>query len=267
MQATQEKPQTQTGLFDNFGRCIPDPRLKKQVFANSRRYFRLKQPQINYHLMYERLVTHLNVGVSVSEEAFKSRVEAILARLRSEAATATICQGVYVPFMLPKQGLADIGTQMEAQYLPAVKASFEQAYPDKTFSNHHKDGLTGKLSIALGSRHEQLLNAQNKDVVVGVYFPTLMEYSVPGAIERVAQLPEHFLLAGGFDTAAAMVAAPDLLLRTDGYPPVLWMAALDSEKAGVNYMFEAYGYHLTFNRKPHFDQAAESWTSGLVVLG
>jgi hypothetical protein len=35
----------------------------------------------------------------------------------------------------------------------------------------------------------------------------------------------------------------------------------------VGYHFEAYGHNLTFNRRPHFGQAAEYWASGLVVLG
>lgn len=267
MQSTLEQPAENEALFDLHGRCIPGDRLQKPAFTNSRRYFRFQQPVVDFSVIYRRLVKHLALDADVTEAEFKSKVERILDSLQSDPATTALSQGVYVPFMLPKQGLADVGEQLESVYLPAVKASFEQTYPDKTFTNHHKDGLTGKLSIAVGSRHERLLDAQAEDVVVGVYFPSLMEYSVPAAIEKVSQLPERFLLAGGFDTAAAMIAAPDLLLRTDGYPPVLWMAALDSEKAGVNYMFEAYGYHLTFNRKPHFDQAAESWTSGLVVLG
>lgn len=267
MQATIEAIDTQVGLFDAYGRCIPDPKQQKPAFANSRRYFRLQQPVLDFHLIYERLVTYLNIGTSVSEHAFQSRIESLLESLRADPATANIARGVYVPFMVPQQPLADIGSQLESVYLPAVKASFEHAFPEKSFTNHHKDGLAGKLSIAVDSRHERFLNAQQHDVQVGIYFPCLMEYSVPAAIERAASLPSQFLLAGGYDTAAALVAAPELLLRTDGYPPVLWLAALDAEKNGVNYLFEAYGYHLTFNRKPHFDQAAESWTSGLVVLG
>jgi len=64
-----------------------------------------------------------------------------------------------------------------------------------------------------------------------------------------------------------MIATPDLLLRTDGYPPLLWLGALQGEKEQVGYHFEAYGYNLTFNRKPHFNQVAEYWCAGLVVLG
>ncbi len=267
MQTVADNLSSDSELFDSFGRCLPGEHLRKHVFQSSRRYFKLQQPNIDFGLIYQRLRTHLHIETTLTAADFEARVKAILNGLQNDPATAAIANGVYVPFMLPKQDLADIGSKMDSVYLPAVKASFENTCTGKTFTNYLKDGLTGKLSIAVDSRHECLLDAQQSEVQVGVYFPALMEYSVPAAIEKVSHLPGKFMLAGGYDTAAALVGSPELLLRTDGYPPVLWLAALDTEKTGVNYMFEAYGYHLTFNRKPHFDQAAESWTSGLVVLG
>lgn len=254
------------GVFDAHGRCQPAS-IKADAHKKTRRYFDFEKRPVDLKQIYARLTTHLAIGNSVSLEEFTSRVNKILQDLRDDQLTKNVVNGVYVPFMLPIETPTDIGTLIEQKYLPAVQASFAEAFPDKSFINHHKDGLTGKLAIALGSRHEKLLSKQKNQVIVGVYFPSLMEFSVPAAIEQMAHLPEKFLLAGGVDTAAAMVAAPDLLLRKDGYPPVLWMAGLDTEKLGVGYLFEAYGYHLTFNRKPHFDKAAESWASGLVVLG
>lgn len=255
-----------TALFDTHGRLIPR-NLNNGVFAKSRRYFSITQPEVDYGKIHARLTKHLNIGDSVSKEEFEIRAEKILTKLRADKNVSQILNGVRVPFMLPVEASADIGTLLENKYLPAVQSAFTEVFPDKNFSNHHKGGLAGKLAIALGSRHEKLLKVQQTQVLVGYYFPCVTEYSVPAAIETIAQLPDQFLLAGGVDTAAAMVAAPDLLLRKDGYPPVLWMAALDAEKTGAGYHFEAYGYHLTFNRRVHLDQPAESWASGLVVLG
>lgn len=257
---------TENTLFDAHGRLVPR-NLKNGVIAKSRRYFSITQPERDYGKIYARLNKHLNIGNAISQAEFTQRAEKILEKLRGDANTSNILNGVAVPFILPVEAAADIGTLLDNKYLPAVQSAFSEMFPDKNFTNHNKGGLTGKLAIALGSRHEKLLKAQQSQVLVGYYFPCVMEYSVPAAIEQMAQLPEQFLLAGGVDTAAAMVAAPDLLLRKDGYPPVLWMAALDAEKTGAGYHFEAYGYHLTFNRRVHLDQAAESWTSGLVVLG
>lgn len=257
---------TDNSWFDEHGRLIPR-NLQSPVFEKSRRYFSLTQPQIDYAKMHARLTQYLNIDASVSVDEFRFRAEKILEKLRADPLTRLILNGVHVPFMLPIEAASDIGSLLDNKYIPAVGAAFSEVFPDKGFTNHHKGGLTGKLAIALGSRHERLLQAQQSAVLVGVYFPCVLEYSVPAALEQMAQLPEQFLLAGGVDTASAMIAAPDLLLRKEGYPPVLWMAALDAEKTGAGYHFEAYGYHLTFNRRVHFDQPAESWACGLVLLG
>ncbi len=252
--------------FDAFGRCIPHE-IKAEHHVKTRRYFAFEQPEINYAQIYARLVKHLHIENAPSLDTFKSRAEAILEQLRADPAYKNILNGVHVPFMLPKHTIAEMGHSVEHTFVSAVKSAFEETNSSKTFTNHYKDDLIGKLSIAEGSRHAQLVNTMQEDVIVGYYFPCLMEYSIPATIEQVAKLPAQFLLAGGCDTSAALVACPNLLLRTDGYPPVLWFAGLNAEKSGVGYHFEAYGYNLTFNRKPHFDRVAESWASGLVVLG
>ena len=172
-----------------------------------------------------------------------------------------------MPFILPKAARADIGEALDEDYLPAVLGAFKAEFPKYDFVNHHKGGLAGKLSVAPGSRHERLLEATRQSEVVGVYLPCLLEYSIPAALEQMATLPEHFLLAGGLDTSAAFVSLPGLLLRKDGYPPLLWFSGLAAEKDGVGYHYEAYGYNLTFNRRAHLGKVAEYWASALVVLG
>jgi hypothetical protein len=255
-----------TEYFDSNGRCIPNG-IASEYHKQTRRYFILEQPKIDYAATYARLVKHLAIQQSITANDFAERAENILEKLRHDPACSNILNGVHVPFMLPKQTSKDIGTLLDSHYINAVKSAFEDTFPNNSFTNHYKDSLNGKLSINKNSRHERLLSEQAEQVIVGYYFPCLMEYSVPAAIEQSSHLPEQFILAGGYDTSAALVGSPDLLLRKEGYPPVLWMAALDTEKTGVGYHFEAYGYNLTFNRKPHFDRVAESWTSGLVVLG
>lgn len=255
-----------TAYFDANGRCIPND-IAAEHHVETRRYFTFDQPAIDYDAIHARLVKHLAIKQPITAEDFAKRAEGVLDKLRDNPAYSNILNGIHVPFMLPVQESQDIGTQLDQRYINAVKASFEETFANNTFTNHYKDSLTGKLSIAIDSRHEHLITAQSEKIIVGYYFPCLMEYSVPAAIEQTATLPEQFLLAGGYDTSAALVGSPDLLLKKDGYPPVLWMTALDTEKSGVGYHYEAYGYNLTFNRKPHFDRVAESWTSGLVVLG
>lgn len=255
------------GLFDAHGRRIPPAALKAAAHGQSRRYFDFARPKVDYRLIHERLARFLLAGDIIPPADFELRAEAILRRLRDDPLTRGITAGTGVPLMLPRASYPDYGDALEHIYLAGVRASFGHACPDYQFVNHHKSGLAGKLGIAPGSRHERLLQAMRQAPQVGYFFPCLTEYSVPAALEQMPFLPEQFMLAGGFDTSAALIGTPDLLLRRDGYPPLLWLSALSGETEGVGYHFEAYGYNLTFNRRPHLNHAAEYWASGLVVLG
>lgn len=252
--------------FDEYGRCIPVS-LKAQVHNESRRYFSVVQPKVDYSEIYQRFDKYLAIGGQISLGDFKQRAEAIMAFLGNLSGYENITQGVGVPFILPKSEKMDIGQAFEGTYLRGVQQSFDAMFPAHSFTSHCQSSLDGILNITPGSRHESVINAIQKDVVVGYYFPCLLEYSKPAAIEQLATLSDNFLLAGGFDTAAAIIGSPDLLLRKDGYPPLLWLSGLEGGGEKIGYHFEAYGYDLTFNRRVHFDQAAEYWASGLVVLG
>jgi hypothetical protein len=252
--------------FDINGRCIPSG-IKAEYNQETRRYFICEQPIIEYEKIHTRLVKHLKIDNPITVSEFTNRAEDIIKKLNHDPQCKNILNGVCVPFMLPKDTALDLGDHLESKYLNAVKESFEESYPNRTFVNHHKGSLSEKFSIAKGSRHDQLVNEMSQQQVVGYYFPCLTECSVPAAIELIKKLPSKFILAGGYDTAAALIGTPDLLLRSNGYPPLLWLAGLKAESDGVGYHFEAYGYNLTFNRRVHFDKVAESWTCGIVVIG
>ncbi len=254
-------------LFDNYGRRIPPVGLDAAVHQKSRRYFLCVQPMVDYAAIHSRLEKHLGALGTLSAVGFEDRAESILKDLRGDECLENITKGVGVPFILPQTSCGDIGQELEQTYLKAVGQSFHDMFPKREFQNHHKGRLTGTFGIAPGSRHERLVDAVRRAVVVGWYFPCLTGYSIDAAIEQLASLPEKFLLAGGLDTCAAFIGSPDLILRADGYPPLLWLAALSGEKKGIGYHFESYGYNLTFNRRPYLDLVAEYWASGLVVLG
>jgi len=254
------------GFFDANGRCIPHG-IRADVHAKTRRYFSIIQPEINYSHIYNRFKKHLKLGEGLSLESFETRSENILTQLSTRSACKNILNGVHVPFILGQSTIADIGETFQSIWLPAVADSFQTFFSDRTFTNHYNHTLTGKMSVTPGSRYKQLLDAMQTGNVVGYYFPCLTEYSLPAAAEYVQTLPDNFILAGGFDIAAALVGSPDLLLREDGYPPLLWLAGVDGSNQDVAFQFESYGYNLTFNSRRHAGKAAESWASGLVVLG
>lgn len=255
-------------LFDAFGRCTA-PGPVSPVHRETRRRFVFQQPAIDYPAIHARTVAHLCNGhapaTSVSE--FETRAKAIHSRLLATPHLANITRGAGIPFLLPSVQIDDYGTALEEKYILAVGAAFKASLPEYDFKSHNPVHLGGLLRIAPESRHAHLVDAARRGDVVGWLYPSLLEYSLPAAREVMATLPENFLLAGGIDTCAALVGSPDLLLRLDGYPPLLWLAALDGEKREIGYHFEAYGYNLTFNRRAHLGQVAEYWASALVVLG
>lgn len=252
-------------LFDEFGRCLPTG-LNAPAHQKTRRYFLIDKPDIDYAASYQRLNHAFAISDLLSQEEFETKVASILAEISNDELMKPILNGVMVPFILPKAAYDDIGQAMETTFLPAVQSAFNSVFPEYDFKNHSSKPLDNQLSVASGSRHQQVLDQMANEVVVGVYFPCLLEYSVPAAIERMAELPEPFSLSGGFDTSAAFVSMPDLLLRKEGYPPLLWLSGLASTEENVAYHFEAYGYDLTFNRRVHLGQVAEYWASGLTVI-
>lgn len=256
--------------FDEHGRCVPGApgELANPVHAATRRYFLIETPVINYAAIAARFHAAFGAEQLISAAEFQARAEKILAGLKANPETAGMTRGVAVPFMLPRIAAGtDIGTTLENVFLPAIEAAYKVRYPDYEFVNQHQTGLAGKLSVAANTRHETLLQAAANEVVVGYYFPCLTEYSYAAARERLQSLPQNLLLAGGYDTAAAFIACPDLLFRENGYPPLLWLSALNSEKDSVGYHFEAYGYNLNFNRRAELGLVAEYWWHGVSVLG
>lgn len=254
-------------IFDEFGRRVPPAGLQSACHRHTRRWFIPVQPDIDFDAIHARTVACLGEEGTLSAMAFERRAEAIRSALQDDPSLQAMLSGVHVPFLLPQTNEGDIGIALEELYLPAIGQAFQHSLPEYQFVNHHSAGLEGKVHPAPGSRHQRLLEAMREGPVVGWYFPCLLEYSVPAARDQMAGLPDSILLAGGFDTCAALIGSPKLLLRKEGYPPLLWLAGLNCDYPEAGYHFEAYGYNLTFNRRAHLGQAAEYWASALVVLG
>lgn len=253
-------------LFDANGRCIPDG-LKAPVNVNTRHYFKIRQPEVDNTAVFNRISKHLGQPDKLNAQAFSERLDKIMYGLQSVPATRNIACGVKVPFFIPKSAAGDIGTLLESKYMPALSTAYSEVFPKYQFKNQYKESIKNRFTVSPESRHDVLLAKLANEDVVGYYFPCLLEYSIPATRELMSKLPENMLLAGGFDTAAALIGSPALLFNKISYPPLLWFAALEAEKPEAGYFFEAYGYNLTFNRKPHFGTAAEYWATGLVVLG
>ena len=253
--------------FDQHGRCIPNG-LHSAANELSRRYFLCDQPEIDYDEIYDRVASILSVQDGFTVEDFKTRAQKIIAELQSDVTTENITKGVCIPFFVPvNPDLGDIGAALENQYLPGVGRAYAQKLPEYEFTNQHKEKLDGSLTIIEGSRHERFIDALKTRTVVGVFCPCMTEYSIPASVEKIAQLPEKFLLTGGIDLCAVFIAAPDLLIKVNNYPPTIWFSALATSGESAGLHFEAYGYNLNLYRRAHLDHAAEYWWNGVTVLG
>jgi hypothetical protein len=253
-------------LFDEYGRRNPQ-HLANPANPTSRRYFKIEQPEVDYSTIFERTCRHLGSPTSLTLSQFEESAKAILDHLTQTPALTNLIHGTHVPFLLPRYDHPDLGQAIDDRYICAVGSAFTEAFPQYRFDNHNKAGLAGKLQVHPSSRHNELILKMRNEDVVGYYFPCLTEFSVPATIEQMATLPASILLAGGYDTCAALVGSPSLLQRREGYSNMLWLAAMRTEAEDVGYHFEAYGQNLTFNRRSHFGQVSEYWASGLVILG
>ena len=215
-------------LFDAHGRCLPG-RTSAPVHRESRRYFRLGEPEIAPAAILARTAQHLAPDLETSLESFRDRIASTRQQLEADPLTRNVLRGVAVPFILPRLSVHDIGETFDTRFLPAVGNAYRAHLPYYDFVDHHPAGTAGKLTSRPGARHERLLAAMAQGEVCGLYFPCLTEFSVPAAVDRLAELPACFLLSGAFDTAAALVGTPDLLLRRDGYPPLLWLSGVEAE--------------------------------------
>ncbi|MAY40957.1 MULTISPECIES: hypothetical protein [unclassified Neptuniibacter] len=251
-----------TSLFDEFGRCIPD-NISESAHTTVRRYFKCNTPEIDLEAIFHQMTALLGQG-STDLTNFKSQIKALLKQLKADPETQNICNAPYVPFIIPKQSIHDAGELLQSTFLPAVCSSYNSRYPEYSFDNHYKGCLIERLTISPQSRHQELLDKLRQTDIIGLYFPAMDGYSLAAARERISSLPKQFSLAGGVDTCAAFIACPDLLMRTDGYPPLLWFGALETANHNEGFHLEAYGYNLTFNHRMHLGNADEYWVNGLV---
>ena len=252
-------------LFDESGRRIPPDGIGAPVNKADTRYA-LAQPSIDFAAIHGSITEFVGgTGVAPARE-FEDRAEALLARIRSNEDVAALVGGVHVPFVLAAGAPADLGKAFETVYLPGLARAWKSRFPKYDFKSE-LTSLTGKISIARGSRYERLIEAMSEGSVVGWYFPlALSGYSVEAALQQMSGLPEAFVLAGGLEAASALAGCPDLIMKVDGYAPQLdlsgWRASVDR----YAFHFAPYGYNLTFNGRYHQGLASDYCASGLTVL-
>ena len=99
---------------------------------------------------------------------------------------------------------------------------------------------------------------------MGYYFPLACPGSPSGRAQQMATI--RVFRSRGPEASIALAGSPDLIMKPDGYPPQLEMAALQGSAPGYGYHFAPYGYNLTFNGRHHNGQASDYVSPGLTVI-
>ena len=252
-------------FVDVNGRVIPIKLKGKVVDAN--RSFHLVQPEIDYTAIMARLLMFFGVELMngfMDVEKFEREGKAIIARAKADKQTNNLLKGVHLPICFPKLAVSDYGRTFEEIFLAAAARSYCDAFPGRTFTNHRKGDLAGKVSVVNGTRHERLVEAMAKGSVTGVFFPTAFQgYGIEADREAIKGLPNNYLLTGALDTSVAMVAFPQVLAR-DYYTPGLDCAA-NSWGSGISLFFRPGGSGLSFGDRGL--GAYVFFSGGVFVLG
>lgn len=258
-------------LVDKNGRIIPAKDLKNAVCEPDKSFY-LTQPQLetmdNLASRLVRFQEAFKPGPCLSVAEFQGKAYELIEQIKNTKSIANLLKGVYLPIILPRLGsFGDYGRLLEDVFLSAVENSYEKEFPGRKFYNYRKNELTGKVSIATGTRHDKLLERIAHEFVVAIYFPNpLQGFSVLASHEQMAVLPESLLLAGGFDATAAMAMYPDILAR-DWNTPGLDMSALVWRSPGYSLCFWADDDGLSFGDQGHLGDASDGCSSGLLFLG
>lgn len=254
-------------LFNSFGRLIP--KEGEIVYSHeSRRYFSLSQPEINYQEIHQNIEKYLGPS-SLTAQAFQEQALNVLEKIKNDPKISHILNGVHVPFLYPKIiEQLDPGSELEQNLLPAIKNSFSSKFPEYRFTNYCDGKLKGKVGIIPNVGYERLLNKVSEQTVVGWYFPnTLSEYSIPDQRKLMVRIQNDFFLSGALEAACAFIGTPEILLKKDNvYPPLLCLSAMSAEQEKFFYFFEAYGWNLTFNTRSYIGAVSEYFAGGLSVI-
>jgi len=255
--------------FDDKGRCIPNY-TKFPVNKKSRYYFSLDEnikQKIDLNKIYSNYQNFYGTKLNINQDEFIEKIKEIQKKINLDDKIKNINEGVGFPFIIPKLSSADIGSNIKNIFLPALKKSYKNKFQNYEFINHIKFDLSNKLDIRKESRYENIISKSLNEEIVGILYPCLNEYSFPAAYEVLKNLPEKFVLSGGYEIISALIGTPEMLFDKDKYTPLLWFSSMKNfDDENISYHIEPYGYNITLNERAHLNQAAEYWWHSLSIL-
>lgn len=251
--------------FDSFGRLIPSGFTHKANIS-SRRYFKVNGAKPNSSAIYQKTAECLGQPEGLSLSQFQAKVESLHALLAQDETLKDIGRCDPVPFILPKGSVtADLKTSMSA-YVAGLSASFTKEFPKNRFTDHSIAEWKGQFGVNPKSREGTVLERSKSESVVGLFLPSLSEYSLPAAYEAISKLPHSFALSGFFEIASVLIGTPGYLINSEAYSPLLWATANIADHQAGGFHFAAYGNDMTLNYRAHLNEVSEYWWSGLSFI-
>ncbi len=264
--------------FNEHGRCIPY--LGARVFSSEPSYYyQLKQPEINYQVVYERCSSFSGLPLETGAKIFASKADVILNKIKEDSNFANLLNGVHIPFIFKRAtSETDLGEILQTSLLPNLKKSFNNVYPTAHFKAvlQSNSELPNNISISSGSNYEDLIDCSEHSEVVGWYFPqALQEFDIDSQRKQIDSLPKligvKICLSGGFDMCAALVGSPELLINEESYAPILCMSAYVHSDPRLVLLLKSYGPHMEFwcmtqMLTKEVTQVSEQWSGGLTVF-
>ncbi len=214
--------------FNEHGRCIPYSGAR--VFSNEPSYYyQLKQPEINYQLIYDRCSKFSDQQLQTDHKAFASKAKSVVEKIKADSNYANLLNGVHIPFIFKRApNETDLGEVLQSSLLLNLKKSFNEVYPEAHFKAvlQSNSELKNNITIAPGSNYDELLASSKSAELVGWYFPqALQEFDVESQHKQFIALPKlndaKICLSGGFDICSALIGSPELLINEESYAPIL----------------------------------------------
>lgn len=267
-------------MFDTNGRRYADNYRvfgKSPVGAHSPSfYYKLENTTVDFEKILENSKSFLGIDKNLNVKDFRSKCENLTEKIKRNTQINNILNGVCIPFLCKLDSFSDLGSYFENNFLPAINKSFINLFPDA----HFKAVLQGDtklekhIKIDPDSNYQEFINAAQKDVVVGLFFPqATQEFDVQSQREQMREFTpqNNICLSGGFDTVAALVGKPDLLMSQNFYTPILCMSSFLHIDPRLVLLIKAYGPHLEFwlmtqMLTKDITQVSEQWTCGITVF-
>lgn len=263
-------------LFDKDGRRIPQGLISEVRDANKTYY--LNQPEMKtiddyvqrLNLLIEVFTkiwteSQLKAVSSITAEGFKEGVECLITMIKSDLCVANIMKGVWLPIILPQLFDSDLGNIFE-WFAKGAGESYLNHFEKKDvrFCNYFQLRLSGNITVADSSRHEQLIERMRQGPVLGIHFSnSLQGFSASASKEQLLTLPEGFILSG-LDTPIAMAMYPDILMR-DHDTPALCMPSIVVGSIDDSLTFKTHSDSLCLDEHKHF-RYKDSMNCGLLFI-